>query len=47
MSIEPVIADLILYPDKDQQGAGHAYRKTADIDKRKPFSTEKIAPGNG
>jgi hypothetical protein len=44
--MKSIIAALMLYPQKDQGGAGHAKDQTGNVQKRKTFTPQKIADGD-
>jgi hypothetical protein len=44
--MEPFIRHFVLYPQQDEDGAGHTDGKTGDVDKGKTFILPEIAEGN-
>jgi hypothetical protein len=41
-----IVRQLVLYPQKDEDGAADAYRKANKIGDRKTFIAEDVAPGD-
>jgi hypothetical protein len=44
--MEGVNASFILYPEHDQKATGHTQGEAQDVDTRKSFIADHVAPGN-
>ncbi len=44
--LSPIDAQLAIYPEKDQEGAGHSQSQACDVDKGDHFVSPEIPPSN-